>query len=161
MQKLRALKLFQSHHLGRVAILMGCRPEEIAVLETGHVDLEPTDFQPSQLRIVGGKTAAAKRMLPFAGEAGEILGRLKAAAEKAGTRNLFHAERNVKLPLSMSTIETQQAKVDAPFGLYDLRHTFATRAIRSKKVDLPQLAAILGHDGIRSVMKYSTSIKMT
>ena len=54
----------------------------------------------------------------------------------------------------MSTIETQQAKLDAPFVLYDLRHTFATRAIRSKKVDLPQLAAILGHDGIRSVMKY-------
>lgn len=39
------------------------------------------------------------------------------------------------------------------FVIYDLRHTFATRAAQSG-MPLATLAAILGHAGIRSVMKY-------
>ena len=36
---------------------------------------------------------------------------------------------------------------------YDLRHTFATRAVESG-VPLPELMAILGHSNLRSIMKY-------
>ena len=36
---------------------------------------------------------------------------------------------------------------------YDLRHTFATRAVE-RGVALPKLAAILGHANLRSIMKY-------
>jgi len=39
------------------------------------------------------------------------------------------------------------------FVPYDFRHTFATR-IAENGVDLPTLAALLGHDGIRCVQKY-------
>jgi hypothetical protein len=59
---------------------MGCRPEEVTALETSHVDVESLALQPAQLRIVEGKTAAAKRTLPFDGEAKGILTRLRAAA---------------------------------------------------------------------------------
>ena len=39
------------------------------------------------------------------------------------------------------------------FVLYDLRHTFATRAAEGG-MQLATLAAILGHGNLRSVMKY-------
>ena len=42
----------------------------------------------------------------------------------------------------------------ARFRLYDLRHTFATRAAESG-VDLVTLAALLGHSNIQMVMRYA------
>ncbi len=37
--------------------------------------------------------------------------------------------------------------------LYDLRHTFATRLAQTG-VDLPTIAALLGHSGLRVVQRY-------
>lgn len=42
----------------------------------------------------------------------------------------------------------------APFRLYDLRHTWATRAAMSG-IDLVTLAAILGHSRIQMVLRYA------
>jgi integrase len=42
----------------------------------------------------------------------------------------------------------ENAGVKEHFHLYDLRHTFATRAVAAS-VDLPTLAAMLGHTSIR------------
>lgn len=42
----------------------------------------------------------------------------------------------------------------APFRLYDLRHTFATRAAE-KGIDLVTLAAMLGHSRIQMVLRYA------
>jgi len=39
--------------------------------------------------------------------------------------------------------------------LYDLRHTWATRATESGEIDLPTLAALLGHSTLNMVMKYT------
>jgi integrase len=41
-----------------------------------------------------------------------------------------------------------------PFRLYDLRHTFATRAAEAG-VDLVTLASLLGHSRIQMVMRYA------
>ena len=41
-----------------------------------------------------------------------------------------------------------------PFRLYDLRHTFATRAAEAV-VDLVTLASLLGHSRIQMVMRYA------
>ena len=41
------------------------------------------------------------------------------------------------------------------FRLYDLRHTWATRATESGEVDLPTLAALLGHSKLNIVMRYA------
>ena len=42
----------------------------------------------------------------------------------------------------------------APFRLYDLRHTWATRAAESG-IDLVTLAALLGHSKIQMVLRYA------
>jgi hypothetical protein len=40
-----------------------------------------------------------------------------------------------------------------PFVMYDLRHTFATRAAQNG-MPLPTLASVLGHSSLRQVQKY-------
>ncbi len=50
-------------------------------------------------------------------------------------------------------VSAQKESVVVDFVPYDFRHTFATR-IEEDGVDLPTLAALLGHDGIRCVQKY-------
>jgi len=42
----------------------------------------------------------------------------------------------------------------APFRLYDLRHTWATRAAEAG-IDLVTLAALLGHSKIQMVLRYA------
>jgi site-specific recombinase XerD len=37
--------------------------------------------------------------------------------------------------------------------MYDLRHTFATRAVE-RGIELPKLMAILGHANLRSLVRY-------
>jgi hypothetical protein len=37
--------------------------------------------------------------------------------------------------------------------MYDLRHTFATRAVE-RGMAIPELMAILGHSNLRSIMRY-------
>jgi hypothetical protein len=47
----------------------------------------------------------------------------------------------------------EDAGIEDHFRLYDLRHTFATRAVAGG-VDLPTLSAMLGHTSIQMTMRY-------
>ena len=47
----------------------------------------------------------------------------------------------------------RRALIKSHFVLYDLRHTFATRAVAAG-VDLPTLSAMLGHTSITMTMRY-------
>jgi integrase len=47
----------------------------------------------------------------------------------------------------------RRAAIKPHFVLYDLRHTFATRAVAAG-VDLPTLSAMLGHTSITMTMRY-------
>lgn len=47
----------------------------------------------------------------------------------------------------------ENAGIKDHFKLYDLRHTFATRAVAAG-VDLPTLSVILGHTSIQMTMRY-------
>jgi site-specific recombinase XerD len=47
----------------------------------------------------------------------------------------------------------QKDFADAPFVLYDFRHTFARRCVQSG-VELPVLAGLLGHSDLTTTMRY-------
>ena len=97
--------------------------------------------------------------------------RLKMDPEKVADRErrerafVFPARRSGKLGkghISLSGLENCHNEVlDAckekgqiiPFVLYDLRHTFATRAAQDG-MPLPTLASVLGHSSLRQVQKY-------
>ncbi len=51
------------------------------------------------------------------------------------------------------TAAVKRSKI-APFRLYDLRHTWATRSAMAG-VDLVTLAAMLGHSRIQMVLRYA------
>jgi integrase len=100
-----------------------------------------------------------------------IAKRLKIAPEKVAERErlkalyVFPARKSGKTGkghISLSGLENchddvlEECKKKGrviPFVLYDLRHTFATRAAQDG-MPLPTLASILGHSSLRQVQKY-------
>jgi integrase/recombinase XerC len=145
-----AAERFQKlHDLCRLMVLQGCRPEELLGLEISHIDLERRT-----LRIVEGKSDAAKRTLKLRAESLSILARLVSQAEGVF---VFCAERLPKQKLSLSTCENWHNKVLKASGvtcvIYDMRHTFGTRSANAG-MSLATLAKVLGHASLRSVMKY-------
>jgi site-specific recombinase XerD len=142
------LKWPKLRDLCRLILLQGCRPEELLAMQVSHVDLLRMT-----IRIVEGKSAAAKRTLKLRRESVEILTRLTQAAKG---EYIFCSERSKTKKMSLSTIEGQMARVNVPgvnCVIYDWRHTFGTRAANSG-TSLASLKNILGHSSLRSVMKY-------
>jgi site-specific recombinase XerD len=124
----------------------GCRPEELRGLPQHCVDLER-----GLLTIQKGKSAAARRVLPMTAASRDVLAkRLQTPgtwvfqSQKYPARHIGPAQRMV---------EAVTAKSGLAMVMYDLRHTFATRAVE-RGVELPKLMAILGHSNLRSIMRY-------
>src|SRR5262249_53491323 len=140
-----------SQPLQDIAALMletGMRPEEVCRIRRQNVFLEQ-----GYIYNPYGKTKAARRNVPLTKRACDVL--LK-RIEKAEGDYLFPGRSTdasiVKVNAShVSAVE--RSKV-ARFRLYDLRHTFATRAVESG-MDLVTLAAILGHSRIQMVLRYA------
>jgi integrase len=130
------------YDVSRLILLQECRPEEIMSLRQADVDPEL-----GTLRIRGGKTRAAQRLLNLVSESRDILGRTQTPGKW-----VFPSHRYPDRPITKSN---NQVCCDAgvSFCLHDLRHTFATPMAQTG-VDMPTLAAILGHSGLRTVMKY-------
>jgi integrase len=133
------------HDVAKLILLQGMRPEEVMRLCPEDVDLER-----GTLRITKGKTKAARRGLKLRAESKEILARRVAA----GTKWIFPG-KNPDRPISKLNCPHNRTLEEAgvSFVLYDLRHTFATRAAEAG-VPLATLAAILGHSNLRSITKY-------
>ncbi|MDQ4121967.1 MAG: tyrosine-type recombinase/integrase [Acidobacteriota bacterium] len=142
-----------SQPLRDVAILMletGMRPEEVARIERKNVNLEN-----GYLLNPFGKTKAAKRKIPLSSRAIEVLSNRLGQIEGNW---LFPSVRGDK---SKPIVKLNNAHNGAlkrsgieKCRLYDLRHTFATRATESG-VDLVTLAALLGHSRVQMVMRYA------
>lgn len=118
---------------------------------------ENINLQQGYASIPFGKTKAARRKLPLSKRACAVLEkRLKDAKGDylfAGGRGGSDAEKPIiKLNNAHAGARTR-AKLK-PFRIYDLRHTFATRAAEAG-VDLVTLAAMLGHSRIQMVLRYA------
>jgi integrase len=134
-----------------IATLMletGMRPEEVYRIRSENVSLADNCLVNPY-----GKTKAARRYIALTAPARGILARRLAGGgvflfpcEGDGTRCIPKANNAHDRALRDSKV--------APFRLYDLRHTWATRAAMSG-IDLVTLAAMLGHSRIQMVLRYA------
>ncbi len=133
-----------------LAVLMlnqGCRPTELRALQQTDIDLEH-----GTMTIRQGKSKAACRVLPMtAASRGVLTRRLQRPGVwafpsqlRAGSKHIGQYQRRW---------DAVMEKAGLTCVLYDLRHTFATRAVE-RGVELPKLMAILGHSNLRSIMRY-------
>jgi integrase len=143
--------LAASQPLRDIATLMletGMRPEEVSRIRGENVHLEQGYlFNPY------GKTKAAKRKIPLSDKAAQVL---EKRLEKAKGVYLFRGRGVGDAPvIHVNRAHTSAVKRSGvrPFRLYDLRHTWATRAAMAG-VDLVTLAAMLGHSKLAMVIRY-------
>jgi integrase len=135
-----------------VATLMletGMRPEEVYAIRPENVDL-----MANTLQVPHGKTKAARRMVPLNAAAKAVLTRRMTGLELP---YLFSCETDSTRPIpKVNNAHDRAVKGSgiAPIRLYDLRHTWATRAAMSG-IDLVTLASLLGHSKINMVMRYA------
>jgi integrase len=141
-----------SQPLRDIAILMletGARPEEVCRIRRENVFLEQGYvFNPY------GKTKAARRKLFLSKSASAVIAR---RLEQAKGAYLFPGRGKDDTPLvkvNNAHLSAVRRSGVARFRLYDLRHTFATRAIQAG-VDLVTVAAMLGHSKINMVLRYA------
>ena len=148
----RLYLLAATQPLRDVATLMletGMRPEEVCRIRRENVHLEQGYlFNPY------GKTKAAKRKVPLSDRAAEVL---RQRLSKVKGDYLFQGRGVGDAPiLKVNNAHTATLKRCGvrPFRLYDLRHTWATRAAMAG-VDLVTLAAMIGHSRVQMVMRYA------
>ncbi len=135
--------------IAQVILDCGLRPEEVSNLRVENLDFAAgTLFNPS------GKTKAARRKVTMTGAVRELL---KRRATKAKGQYVFPTKNDPNRPIgSVRTAHdnaVERAGIAEHFHLYDLRHTFASRAAAAG-VELSTLAAILGHTKIQMTMRY-------
>jgi integrase len=127
----------------------GMRPEEVYRIQPENVNLASGFlFNPH------GKTKAARRWVPLNTSAKSVLA---CRMEGLETPFLFPCETDPMRPVPKVNNAHDRAVRDsnvARFRLYDLRHTWATRAAESG-IDLVTLAALLGHSKIQMVLRYA------
>lgn len=143
--------LAASQPLQDIATLMletGCRPAEICRIRRENVHLDQ-----GYILNPFGKTKAARRKVPLSAAACAVITK---RLEKEEGEYLFPG-RSTNAPIvkvnAAHTATIKRSKV-APFRLYDLRHTWATRSAQAG-VDLVTLAAMLGHSRIQMVLRYA------
>jgi integrase len=135
--------------IARVMLDTGMRPEEVFRIERTNVDLaQRTIMNPL------GKTKAARRKLTMTEEVWAIM---KKRSTTWNSLYVFPSPDNPERPIGSVRKAhdgaVRRANVKPAFRLYDLRHTYASRAVMAG-VDLPTLGALLGHTTIQMTMRY-------
>jgi Phage integrase family len=78
-------------------------------------------------------------------------------SDRLATPFVFTSSLNVRQPIGSvkraHRAAAKRANIKVRFRLYDLRHTFATRAAAAE-ISLPRRAAILGHASIQMTVRY-------
>ena len=132
--------------VARIILDQGMRPEEVMSLRVEHVD-----FKKGVLKVIDGKSRAARRTLVMTPEVKTILGS-RAAGRTSGWVFLGKkpGEHLTKLNNPHDAVTR---KIGAEFVLYEFRLTFATR-FGEAVGDPIALATILGHANLKTVMRY-------
>jgi integrase len=138
-----------------IMLELGLRPEEVFELHTLHAHLRAS---PPYVHIPDGKSPRARRDVPITAKALTVIhARLTRAKEgylfpmRVGTgynyqsamTDLHHAHERA---LKASGIKPR-------FRIYDLRHTYGTRAIEAG-LDPLTLAKLMGHADLRTTQRY-------
>lgn len=132
--------------LATIMLGAGLRPGEALHLRVGDIDLVA-----ERATVREGKTAAARRSIRLVGEALRLARSL--AAGRAPTDWLIAGRHGRPLVKLNNAHNSACGRAGVHFCLYDLRHTFATRAAE-RGMPLTTLAAILGHANLRCVLRY-------
>jgi integrase len=135
--------------IARIILDTGMRPDEVFRIEFANVD-----FSQRSIFNTFGKTPAARRKLTMTDD---IYAILKNRSENAESRYAFpspdYPDRSIGRVHKAHDGAVTRAGIKPRFILYDLRHTYASRAVMAG-VDLPTLAALLGHTSIQMTMRY-------
>jgi integrase len=140
------------HDIAKIILDTGMRPEEVFRMRVENLDFkQKTIFNPY------GKTKAARRTIPMTDDALSLLKLRVKKATNLGTPYLFRSRHDVQKPIGSvkkaHSAAVKRANIRRYFRLYDLRHTFATRAVDAG-TDLPTLSSLLGHASILMTMRY-------
>lgn len=136
--------------VARLMLETGMRCDEVYRIRRAEVYLNR-----NYLQVTKGKTAAAVRRVYLSERAKEILSyRLnKFKGEYLFPQNDVDGKPATK---TLCRIHAQTvAGLGFSFRIYDCRHSFASRMLESGKVDLVTLAAMLGHNSLKMIMRYA------
>lgn len=122
----------------------GMRPQEVYAARKEDVHQE-------HIFIPRGKTRFARRSIPLTDKAREVLFRRKREAKNGW---LFpHRTDPERHMVACKNFLDVARGIGLNFRLYDLRHTFGSRAVMAG-VDLPTLKELMGHSTITMTMRY-------
>jgi integrase len=135
--------------IARIMLDTGMRPEEVFRMEKTNIDfVQRTMLNPF------GKTRAARRKLTMTDDVWSIL---KGRSVSSKGPFVFPSPDKPARPIGSvrkaHDAAVRRANIAPAFRLYDLRHTYASRAVMAG-VDLPTLAALLGHTSVQMTMRY-------
>jgi integrase len=144
--------------VGTLMVEMGLRPGEACSIRREDVHAYST---PPFLHISTGKTRNAVRDVPITARAMEILKPRIAKAQKEKGDFIFPLRVGTGFDWTMPMHELGPAhsrallasKVTSTFRIYDLRHTYGTRAIESG-TDPLTLMRLMGHADLKTTLRY-------
>jgi integrase len=141
--------------IATVLVDSGLRPEECFRLRWEHINLNAERY--GNLRVMEGKTKAARRVIPLTKRVRSVLETLWGNAGKpeegwvfpapTSRGHVWHDSIRVQHKRALKTSQVQ------PFVIYALRHTFLTR-LGESGCDVWTLARIAGHSSIKMSERY-------
>lgn len=141
--------------VGTLMLEMGLRPEEACSIRRENIHLETL---PPFLHVPGGKTKNARRDVVVTERAKETLKRLLIQAKgeyifpiRVGRGFDWSRPMQELHPAHYRALE--DCGIQPPFQIYDLRHTYGTRAIESG-TDPLTLLRLMGHQDLKTTMRY-------
>jgi len=141
--------------IATIILQTGMRPGEVFRLE-----VRSLDFPHRTISNPTGKTKAATRTVPMTSEVFEILQRRSKEAcgrwvfcSPAGPGRPEQPDRPIKSVRKAHDAALVRAAIQPHFRLYDLRHTYATRAAQAG-IDVLTLSSLLGHTAVQMTSRY-------